>query len=42
MEQDKKREQGRTAFILARAIGDAFVDTNVELPDVAKFLDEVM
>ena len=39
MVRDKKREGGRTAFILARGIGQAFVDKNVELADVAAFLD---
>lgn len=40
MEQDKKRQGGRTAFVLARGIGEAFVDTSVELAEVAAFLDE--
>ncbi|HZU51153.1 MAG TPA: 3-dehydroquinate synthase [Sphingomicrobium sp.] len=40
MEFDKKREQGRTAFILARGIGRAYVDTEVDLADIAAFLDE--
>lgn len=40
MERDKKRADGKTAFILARAIGDAFVDKGVELAEVAAFLDE--
>ena len=39
MAHDKKREGGRTAFILARGIGQAFVDKNVDLADVAAFLD---
>jgi 3-dehydroquinate synthase len=39
MVHDKKREGGRTAFILARGIGEAFVDKDVELADVAAFLD---
>lgn len=39
MEQDKKRTGGRTAFILARSIGEAFVDKDVELSVVARFLD---
>lgn len=39
MRHDKKREGGRTAFILARGIGQAFVDKDVELSDVAAFLD---
>src|SRR3954452_1160467 len=41
MEHDKKRAEGRTAFILARGIGEAFVDTSVDLADVAGFLDRV-
>jgi 3-dehydroquinate synthase len=41
MMHDKKREAGRTAFILVRAIGRAFVDKQVELSDVAAFLDQV-
>jgi 3-dehydroquinate synthase len=40
MVHDKKREAGRTAFILARRIGQAFVDKSVELADVATFLDQ--
>lgn len=39
MEHDKKRAGGRTAFILTNGIGQAFVDKNVELADVAAFLD---
>jgi 3-dehydroquinate synthase len=39
MQHDKKRASGRVAFILARAIGEAFVDNSVELSDVAAFLD---
>jgi 3-dehydroquinate synthase len=39
MQRDKKREGGRTAFILARGIGQAFVDRQVELAEVADFLD---
>lgn len=39
MRHDKKREAGRTPFILARGIGQAFVDTQVELAEVAAFLD---
>jgi 3-dehydroquinate synthase len=35
---DKKREAGRTTFILARGIGEAFVDKEVDLNDVARFL----
>jgi len=40
MRHDKKREAGRTAFILARGIGQAFVETQVELAEVAAFLDQ--
>ncbi|MDP9423869.1 MAG: 3-dehydroquinate synthase [Pseudomonadota bacterium] len=38
MVRDKKREGGRTAFILARGIGRAFVDKGIDLADVADFL----
>ncbi len=40
MEQDKKRSHGRTAFILTRKIGEAFIDKDVDLADVARFLDQ--
>lgn len=39
MQLDKKRESGRTAFILARGIGQAYVDKRVALADIADFLD---
>lgn len=39
MTSDKKRELGRTAFILARGIGQAFVDKSVDLAQIAAFLD---
>ena len=39
MRHDKKAEAGKTAFILARGIGKAFVDKRVELEEVAAFLD---
>jgi 3-dehydroquinate synthase len=39
MQHDKKREGGRTAFILVRGIGQAFVDKQVDLDEVAAFLD---
>jgi 3-dehydroquinate synthase len=42
MRHDKKRERGRTAFILVRGIGEAFVDNEVELADVGAFLDWAM
>jgi 3-dehydroquinate synthase len=38
MTHDKKKEGGRIAFILARGIGQAFVDKSVDLSDVAAFL----
>ena len=36
---DKKREGGRLPFILARGIGKAFVDHDVDLGEVQAFLD---
>lgn len=36
---DKKNEAGRLALILARGIGDAFLDRSVEPDEVAAFLD---
>ena len=39
MKRDKKRADGRTAFVLARRIGEAFVDRSVELADVERFLE---
>jgi 3-dehydroquinate synthase len=38
MLHDKKRSEGRLPFILARGIGKAFVDREVELADVEHFL----
>jgi 3-dehydroquinate synthase len=38
MAQDKKRSGGRTAFVLARGIGRAFVDETVEPAEVEDFL----
>jgi len=40
MQSDKKREDGRVPFILARGIGEAFVNRRVELAEVEAFLDE--
>jgi len=40
MTHDKKREGGRTAFILARGIGQAFVDKGIDLSDISTFLDK--
>ena len=39
MLHDKKRQGGTLPFILARGIGEAFVDKGVALDDVAAFLD---
>lgn len=38
MRQDKKAEGGRIPFILARGVGQAFVDRSVELEQVEAFL----
>ena len=40
MLHDKKMDAGTLPFILLRGIGEAFVDKEVELADVAAFLDE--
>jgi 3-dehydroquinate synthase len=40
MAKDKKKSGGRVSFILARAIGEAFVDAGVDLGDVETFLAE--
>jgi len=37
---DKKKSGGRVAFILARGIGQSYVDKTVDMADVAAFLDE--
>ena len=39
MARDKKAEGGRLPFILARGIGEAFVDHSVAIEEVAAFLD---
>lgn len=39
MRHDKKAAGGRVAFVLARGIGEAFLDRTVELDEVARFLD---
>lgn len=39
MAHDKKRADGRLPFILARGIGDAFVESSVGLAEVEAFLD---
>ena len=40
MRQDKKAEAGRLTFILARGIGEAFVERAVDEAEVARFLAE--
>lgn len=40
MLHDKKMDAGTLPFILLRAIGEAFLSRDVELDDVARFLDE--
>ncbi len=40
MRQDKKAQDGKLAFILARAIGDAFIAKNIPDADVIAFLKE--
>lgn len=40
MLHDKKMTGGRLPFILTKGIGQAYVDHNVDLKDVAAFLDE--
>jgi 3-dehydroquinate synthase len=39
MAHDKKKTGGRVPFILARGIGESFVDKSVALDEVANFLD---
>ena len=40
MLHDKKMDAGALPFVLLRGIGEAFLDKNVSLDDVAEFLDE--
>ncbi len=40
MKHDKKRSGGQLPFLLARGIGKTFLSNDVELADVAAFLDE--
>jgi 3-dehydroquinate synthase len=40
MRHDKKMDAGTLPFVLLRGIGDAFLDRDVSLDDVAAFLDE--
>lgn len=39
MRRDKKRQDGRTTFVLATKIGQAFLDQQIDLSSVAAFLD---
>jgi 3-dehydroquinate synthase len=39
MAHDKKMESGRLPFLLARGIGQSFLDKQVDLADVAAFLE---
>jgi shikimate kinase/3-dehydroquinate synthase len=40
MYQDKKVEHGGLTFILARAIGDCFIDKTVEVTEIRGFLQD--
>ena len=40
MLHDKKMDAGTLPFILLRAIGDAFLARDVDMADIASFLDE--
>ncbi len=40
MLHDKKMDAGTLPFVLLRAIGEAFLDKDVALGEVAQFLDE--
>ena len=40
MYQDKKVAHGALAFILARAIGDCFIEKNVEASEILGFLQD--
>jgi 3-dehydroquinate synthase len=40
MLHDKKMDAGTLPFVLLRGIGEAFLDKQVALDDVAEFLDE--
>ena len=40
MLHDKKMDAGTLPFVLLRGIGEAFLDREVALEDVAAFLDE--
>ena len=42
MEQDKKAKGGRIAFVLARDIGEAFVERDADLGVVRRVLDEAL
>ncbi len=40
MYQDKKVKQGALTFILARAIGDCFIENAVEASEILSFLQD--
>ena len=42
MLHDKKMDAGTLSFVLMKGIGEAYVARDVELGDVATFLDEAM
>ena len=42
MSQDKKVQNGKLAFIMARSIGDSFVDRNVDLTVVKSVLEDAL
>jgi 3-dehydroquinate synthase len=42
MGHDKKVQDGRVTFILARGIGKAFVARDVDLGDVERLLDDAV
>jgi 3-dehydroquinate synthase len=39
MRHDKKMAGGTLPFLLARGIGETYVDSAVDLADIARFLD---
>ena len=41
MRKDKKARQGKLTFILARQIGEAFVDRNIDEAELNRFLESL-
>ncbi|MBO6729672.1 MAG: 3-dehydroquinate synthase, partial [Maricaulis sp.] len=39
MRDDKKNQDGRITLILARGIGNAYIETNVDEEDLVAFLE---